>query len=92
MDLNVSLTSTPDKKKLFVYQVLKSLEQKCFSIIDKFASYVLESDEFEDIGLELLKDIIKRDSLQIQSGETILLFAHFLRVIYLFRASNTICC
>ena len=38
-------------------------------MIDKNASLVLESDEFEDIDLELLKDIMRRDSLQVQSGE-----------------------
>ena len=50
--------------------MIKSVEEKCFSVIDKHASHVLESDEFEDISLELLKHIITRDSLQIQSGET----------------------
>ena len=57
--------------------MIKSVEEKCFSVIDKHASQILESDEFEDIGLKLLKDIITRDSLQIQSGETRFICSHF---------------
>lgn len=41
----------------------------CFEIIDKNAQKVLESDEFEDISLELLEDIIKRDGLELPSGK-----------------------
>ena len=41
----------------------------CFEIIDKNAKKVLESDEFEDISLQLLKEIIKRDPLQLSSGK-----------------------
>ena len=40
----------------------------CFEIIDKNAKKVLESDEFEDISLELLEDIIRRDGLELSSG------------------------
>ena len=40
----------------------------CFEIIDKNAKKVLESDEFEDISLELLEDIIRRDGLELPSG------------------------
>ena len=43
----------------------------CFEIIDKNAKKVLESDEFEDISLELLEDIIKRDGLELPSGNAI---------------------
>lgn len=42
--------------------------KRCFNIIDKNAKLVLESDDFEDVSLELLKHIIKRDSLEIDSG------------------------
>jgi len=41
--------------------------KRCFNIIDKNAKLVLESDDFEDVSLELLKHIIKRDSLEIDS-------------------------
>ena len=37
--------------------------------IVKNAKKVLESDEFEDISLQLLKEIIKRDPLQLSSGK-----------------------
>ena len=43
----------------------------CFEIIDKNAQKVLESDEFEDISLELLEDIIRRDGLELSSGNAI---------------------
>ena len=72
--------------KSTIYQVIKSVEEKCFSVIDKHASHVLESDEFEDISLELLKHIIARDSLQIQSGATSIMmpytFNHISRLIH----------
>ena len=42
--------------------------KRCFTIIDKNAKLVLESDDFEDVSLELLKHIIKRDTLEIDSG------------------------
>ena len=68
--------------------MIKSVEEKCFSVIDKHASHVLESDEFEDISLELLKHIITRDSLQIQSGEISImmpfLFYLFNHILHLF--------
>lgn len=47
--------------------------QHCFSLVDKHANVVLESDEFEDISLDLVKDIIKRDSLCIASELTVFL-------------------
>ena len=65
--------------------MIKSVEEKCFSAIDKHASQVLESDEFEDIELKLLKDIITRDSLQIQSGEIKFICSHF-RLINFFQS------
>ena len=39
----------------------------CFHLIDKTAKKVLESDEIEDISLDLLKSIIQRDSLCVPS-------------------------
>ena len=42
----------------------------CFEIIDKNAKKILESDEFEDISLQLVKEIIKRDGLELSSGKT----------------------
>ena len=44
----------------------------CFNIIDKNAKKVLESDEVEDISLELMKDIIRRDTLRLSSELTVL--------------------
>merc|ERR1719458_1135142 len=39
----------------------------CFTVLDRNAKQVLESDEFEDISLELMKKIIRRDSLALSS-------------------------
>lgn len=39
----------------------------CFSVLDRNAKQVLDSDEFEDTSLELMKAIIRRDSLVISS-------------------------
>ena len=45
----------------------RSIIRHCFLHIDKNARKVLESDEVEDISLELLKAIIQRDSLCVPS-------------------------
>lgn len=39
----------------------------CFTVLDRNAKQVLESDEFEDISLELMKTIIRRDTLALSS-------------------------
>jgi len=46
--------------------------EHCYDVIDKNAKKVLESDEFEDISIELVKDIIKRDTLSLSSELTVL--------------------
>jgi len=46
--------------------------EHCFDVIDKNAKKVLESDDFEDLSLELVKDIIKRDTLRLSSELTVL--------------------
>jgi len=46
--------------------------EHCFDVIDRNAKKVLESDEFEDISLELVKDVIKRDTLRLSSEVTVL--------------------
>ena len=50
-------------------QCLERVINNCFTIIDKNAKKVLESDEFEDIDLELLNQIISRDGLELPSGK-----------------------
>ena len=54
--------------RVYVVQSCEAVISNCFEIIDKNAKKVLESDEFEDISLELLEDIIKRDGLELPSG------------------------
>lgn len=39
----------------------------CFSVLDRNAKQVLESDEFEDISLALVKAIVRRDTLVLPS-------------------------
>ena len=46
--------------------------KECYSIVDRNAKKVLESDEFEDISLELMTDIIRRDTLRLSSELTVL--------------------
>lgn len=43
----------------------------CFNIVDMNAKQVLESDEFEDISLELMKSIIRRDTLLLPTELTV---------------------
>jgi len=45
--------------------------QHCFSIVDEHAKVVLESDEWEELSLELVRMIISRDSLAISSELTV---------------------
>ena len=45
----------------------RHIVRHCFDLIDKTAKKVLESEEIEDIGLFLLKSIIRRDSLFVSS-------------------------
>merc|ERR1712179_124707 len=46
---------------------IRSIQRKCFDIIDKNAKKVLDGDEIEDISLVLLKAILSRDSLCVPS-------------------------
>ena len=46
---------------------IRSVQRKCFNIIDKNAKKVLDGDEIEDISLVLLKAILSRDSLCVPS-------------------------
>ena len=41
--------------------------QECFKLVDKNASYILSSDIFEDISLDLVKQIISRDNLAVEN-------------------------
>ena len=41
--------------------------QDCFKVVDKNATYILSSDSFEDITLDLVKQIISRDNLTIEN-------------------------
>ena len=41
--------------------------QECFKLVDRNASYILSSDIFEDISLDLLKQIISRDNLAVEN-------------------------
>jgi len=63
---------------LYVLQNMKILDcignhstlqilQKCYHILDRHGSNILQSDNFEDISLDLLKRIISRDSLLLMS-------------------------
>ena len=46
---------------------VRSIQRKCFNIIDKNAKKVLDGDEIEDISLVLLKAILSRDTLCVPS-------------------------
>ena len=53
-------------QKIMEYEP-RHIVRHCFHLIDKTAKKVLESDEIEDISLDLLKSIIRRDSLCVPS-------------------------
>lgn len=80
LELFDQLEDLCDKTNFYNYDVTdtkmdkncEKVVERCFDVIDKNAKKVLESDEFEDISLELMKDIIRRDSLQLSSELTVL--------------------
>ena len=45
----------------------EALVRECFNVLDRKASSILRSDSFEEISLDLLRQIVARDSLVLQS-------------------------
>lgn len=67
-----SYCNQPKQSDVTVDKNYEKVFEHCFDVIDRNAKKVLESDEFEDISLELVKDIIKRDTLRLSSELTVL--------------------
>ena len=45
----------------------EALVRECFNVLDRKASSILRSDSFEEISLDLLRQIVARDSLVLHS-------------------------
>ena len=41
--------------------------ENCFKVVDRNATHILSSDTFEDVSLDLVKQIISRDNLNIEN-------------------------